>query len=161
MVQIERILFATDFSDCAARAQEYALAFAERFGAELHALHVIQDPGTTWQIGMQIALPNYAQDLPRRMIEAEEEHASEQLQALARSATALAKPPVTAIRHGRPYEQIMQYADEQQIDLIVMGTHGRGIVLHALLGSVAQNVVRQARCPVLTVRLEASAPQTA
>jgi glycine betaine transporter len=58
----------------------------------------------------------------------------------------------TAIAHGYPSQEIVKYAREHKVDLIVMGTHGRGPIGHLLLGSVAENVVRRAHCPVLTVR---------
>jgi nucleotide-binding universal stress UspA family protein len=59
----------------------------------------------------------------------------------------------TDIVEGAPVEEIVDYAKEKEIDLIVMGTHGRGWLAHVLMGSVAEKVVRKAPCPVLTVRL--------
>jgi nucleotide-binding universal stress UspA family protein len=56
------------------------------------------------------------------------------------------------VRSGSPAAEIIRYAEDRSIDLIVMGTHGRGIVAHAVMGSVAEKVVRTAPCPVLTVR---------
>lgn len=153
MIRMDRILFATDFSECAAAARKYAVEFAARFGSQLHVLHVVADATATWQLGMQIALPNYAQDLPQRMQEAEEQFAAEQLAHQFPKGSGPGEP-LLLIRKGKPYLQIIQYAQEQQIDLIVLGTHGRGMVMHALLGSVAENVVRCAGCPVLTVHAE-------
>jgi nucleotide-binding universal stress UspA family protein len=155
MIRMDRILLATDFSECAAAAQQYALSFAERFGSRLHVLHVIADPAATWQLGLQIALPSYAQDLPQRMHAAEQEWAAQELARLFPQ-TGGPHDPLLLIRQGKPFIQITRYAAEEQIDLIVMGTHGRGMVLHALMGSVAENVVRHAGCPVLTVRADDS-----
>lgn len=157
MVRMERILLATDFSDCAAAAQQYAVSLAEKFGSRLHVLHVIPDPNAAWQLGLQIALPNYAQDLPQRMVEAEEQQATEEF-ARRFPKTGGPNDPLLVIRKGKPFETIAQYAAEEQIDLIVMGTHGRGAVMHALMGSVAENVVRHAGCPVLTVQDKADQP---
>lgn len=159
MIRMERILLATDFSECAAAAQEYAVDFTEKFGSRLHVLHVIADPTSTWQIGMQIALPNYAQDLPQRMLEAQEQYAAEELAKLFPKSGG-PNDPLLLIRKGKPFVQITQYASEEQIDLIVMGTRGRGMVMHALMGSVAENVVRHAGCPVLTVHAD-GCPSTA
>jgi nucleotide-binding universal stress UspA family protein len=58
----------------------------------------------------------------------------------------------TALVHGYPSQEIVGYAQASDVDLIVMGTHGRGPIGHLLLGSVAENVVRRSPCPVLTVR---------
>ncbi|MCH7527423.1 MAG: universal stress protein, partial [Planctomycetes bacterium] len=60
--------------------------------------------------------------------------------------------PVTKVVRGRPYAEIVQYALENTIDLVVVATHGRGGIAHALMGSTAEKVVRKAPCPVLTVR---------
>ena len=63
-----------------------------------------------------------------------------------------AKTIVKVVRQGPPFLEIVRYAQEANIDLIVLGTHGRGGLAHMLLGSVAEKVVRKAPCPVLTVR---------
>jgi len=64
----------------------------------------------------------------------------------------------TALRMGSAFVEVVRYAREQGIDLIVMGTHGRGAIAHMLLGSVAERVVRKAPCPVLTVRHKSHPP---
>ena len=133
------------------------MSLAEQFGSRLHVLHVIPDPTAAWQLGLQIALPNYAQDLPNRMAEAEEEHALEEMTKLFPQ-TGGPNDPVLVVRKGKAFEQITRYASDEQIDLIVIGTHGRGMVMHTLMGSVAENVVRHAGCPVLTVKAEGSDP---
>jgi nucleotide-binding universal stress UspA family protein len=61
-------------------------------------------------------------------------------------------PLVTEVQMGRPFMEIIRYARDKEIDLIVLGTHGRSGLKHALLGSVAERVVRKAPCPVLTIR---------
>jgi nucleotide-binding universal stress UspA family protein len=66
--------------------------------------------------------------------------------------TGLKRPPVTQVTMGRPFAEIVGYARTQNVDLIVMGTHGRGAIAHVLLGSTTEKVVRKAGCAVLTVR---------
>ena len=83
-----------------------------------------------------------------------EKRSTETLQqyAVEHGAVTLRADAITKVLHGRPYKEISQYAQEMLIDLIVMATHGRGGLAHALLGSTADKVVHNAPCPVLTVR---------
>lgn len=141
IVSIRRILFPTDFSGPAKGAQKYAATLAEKFGAELHALNVVPemilpatDSYTVWT-------------LPEGGMKAQVDAAAKQLDAEM-------GPASTAIRRvtvGFPVEEIMKYADDQEIDLIVVGTHGHTGLSHLLMGSVAEKLVRLATCPVLTV----------
>jgi len=62
------------------------------------------------------------------------------------------KPAITYVAYGRPFAEIIGYAREHAIDLIVMATHGRGAIVHMLLGSTTEKVVRKSPCPVLTIR---------
>ena len=145
---IQHILFPTDFSETADVAMTYAGALADAFGATLHLIHVLENtnPAGGWTAGTHYVPP------PSELIEGMEHEAEKELK------TAFAKlrpqPPkfVLAVRAGSPLVEIVRYAKEQHIDVIVMGTHGHGPVAHLLLGSVAENVVRRAPCPVLTVR---------
>ena len=144
MITLKNVLVPTDFSECSDAAVRYGLALANAFGAKLHLLHVIQDPYTQpW--GAE-ALPMAIGDLVTEW----QEQAITRLNAIV--------PPterdrvVTSCTIASPYSEILRYAREQKIDLIVLGTHGRGPVAHMLLGSVAEKVVRRAPCPVLTVR---------
>ncbi len=147
MIDLQRILLPTDFSDNAAEAQKYACEFADRFGSELHLLHVLEvhvDP--TPQFGMGLALPSHMEESTKA--------AENQLAALLPAAWASMHEVVRATMHGSPFVEIVRYARQQNIDLIVMGTHGRTGLAHVLTGSVAERVVRKAPCPVLTVRPE-------
>ena len=146
MIQLSRILLPTDFSEQSHGAAAYACSFAEKFGAELHLLHVVQDLVT------MVPEPGLAYPPPANYT-AELVAAAEQ--ALAR----LPDPSLTAnlsvvrtTRQGAPFVEIIRYARDNNVDLIVMGTHGRSGLAHVLLGSVAERVVRKAPCPVLTVR---------
>jgi nucleotide-binding universal stress UspA family protein len=133
-------LFATDFSEPARVAQQYALTMAEKFAAELHALHVVPE----------IILPatdSYtAWTLPEGGMKAQMDAAEQHLQKEIGSAAATRQ-----IVMGFPIEEIMKYATDHEIDLIVVGTHGHTGLAHMLMGSVAEKLVRLSTCPVLTV----------
>ena len=144
MIALKRILVPTDFSECSDAALKYGRALNETFGATLHLLHVVQDPYTQpW------AAEAFPTPLGEMLVQWE-------TQARQRLATLLPEGDrtgaVIATIVGSPFYEIVRYATEQQIDLIVIGTHGRGPLGHMLLGSVAEKVVRKAPCPVLTVR---------
>ncbi len=137
---LTRILLPTDFSDTAQHALDYARELAGRFGAGVHLLHVVPDPMQNWATE---AMP-VVSDLAERW-KADAERRLEEIR--------LDGPQtVRAVRIGHAFVEILQYAADNAIDLIVMGTHGRGPVEHLLLGSVAEKVVRKASCPVLTVK---------
>lgn len=144
MINLTSILVPTDFSDCSEAALRYGRALARAFGATLHLLHVVQDPYT--QPWAAEAFPAPLGDLLNDW----------QAQAQARLSAAVPEPDRAnahvTILVGSPFMEIIRYATDQKIDLVVIGTHGRGPIGHALLGSVAERVVRKAPCPVLTVR---------
>src|SRR5262249_24508428 len=140
MISLKTILVPSDFSECSDEALRYGLELARRFDASLHLLHVVQDPVTQ---------PSAAEGFSAPLFEVVEQW---QRQAEA--------PVPDADRHGgtvasvvaTPSAEILAYAAANDVDLIVMGTHGRRGVSHMLLGSIAERVVRRAPCPVLTVR---------
>jgi nucleotide-binding universal stress UspA family protein len=147
MVQIGRILVPTDFSEPSAKALGYGKALARLFGADLHVLHVINArpfAGTPPAEGYIPELPEFMSQL--------ETIARATMSRLVERAGPEDVTATTAIRWGRPHVEIGRYAREHDIALVVMGTHGRGVVGHLLMGSVAERVVRTAPCPVLTVR---------
>ena len=152
MIDLNSILLPTDFSKCSQEAAEYACAFADQFGAELHVLHVIHD----WTVevpefGMGLTFPGYLEHIPQKLEELEKA-AIQELAGFLPAGWQEGKQVVLATKQGSPFVKILEYAKSHQINLIVMGTHGRGALSHALLGSVAEKVVRKADCPVLTVR---------
>jgi nucleotide-binding universal stress UspA family protein len=149
MIRLQRILFPTDFSECSKRAQEYACELADRFSAELHVLNVLQD------VTLMMPEPGSAPMLHRNYLLEMKEGAEKALDALLPAAWTEGKRAVRATRMGNPFIEIGKYAKEKEIDLIVLGTHGRSAIMHVLLGNVAERVVRSAPCPVLTVRPEA------
>ena len=140
MIELKRILVPTDFSETSDAALRYGAELARRFSARLFLLHVAEHPGeateTEYSIDLCEKMQNAADDrLPYLLSEAERHELR----------------PECAMRLGTPREEIVRHAEEHDIDLIVMGTHGRGAISHLLMGSVAERVVRTAGCPVLTV----------
>jgi nucleotide-binding universal stress UspA family protein len=146
MIDLHRILIPTDFSKHSHNALNYALAFADKFEAELYLLHVVQD--------LALFLPDAVTGAPPMLPPVE------QLTANARAALEQAIADLhldgarirAEVREGAPFYEIVQFAKETDIDLIVMGTHGHSGLAHVLLGSTTEKVVRKAPCPVLTVR---------
>lgn len=143
MISLSKLLVPTDFSDAALEATRYGLEFARRFQAQLHLLHVIEDPLVYVAMFESYRLPSKAEF---------EAYAQQRLDAWILPEDAAGCDIVRCWAHGSPFVEIVRYARVQEIDLIVLGTHGRSIAAHLLIGSVAERVVRKASCPVLTVR---------
>ncbi|MEM6456946.1 MAG: universal stress protein [Acidobacteriota bacterium] len=155
-MSIERILVPMDFSDDAHEALRHAIALAEHHGAEIHLLHVVVLLGQDPPDATAVATP-YLADAMSRM----EEDAASQLRTLVADQAAGAITILERFRRDiAPGPAILADAARESIDLIVMGTHGRRGVRRFLLGSVTEEVVRQAPCPVLTVRRDEAAPRT-
>jgi nucleotide-binding universal stress UspA family protein len=147
MLTINRILVPTDFSDASDAALIYGRELATRFRATLHVLHVVSD-FTLAIYGVEGYMAS-APDLQAEM----EEGARRHLHNLVADTDGSGPPTVPVMRtSGSPAVTIVDYAKEHDIDVIVMGTHGRGALSHLFMGSVAERVVRLAPCPVLTVR---------
>jgi len=154
---VTRVLVPIDFSEPADAALQYAASLAVKVGASLHLLHVFEDPylgGGAFAAEMYVPVP---QDLRETLL------ADAKQQLAARLATLDEQFHATAdVYTGPTARAIADYATTNDIDLIVIGTHGRGGMAHLLLGSVAERVVRTAPCPVLTVRTTtAEVPGTA
>ena len=146
MVSIRTILVPTDFSAPAEAAWRYALTLAKLFKSRVHVLHVVAEPyAYPWGSNEMSTLP-MADYLSQA-----EEAARERLATFVAASTGHVRRVRAVTKVGGPVEQILEYADAQNIDLIVIGTHGRGLVGQMLLGSVAERVVRRAKMPVLTV----------
>ena len=145
MITIKNVLVASDFSETSASALNYGREFARTFGATLHVLHVIEN-ALVWA-GPEVA----AIDLVKLQAELAAA-AREKLDRIVTAEDAAQLKAVTAVRTGNsPAFEIAAYAKAEGIDLILMGTHGRGMMGHLLMGNVAEKVVRIAPCPVLTV----------
>jgi universal stress protein A len=146
MLEIRSILAPTDFSTHARGAVRYAAGLAERFGATLHLIHVLPHPLPVMPDGMITSAlpPDYYRDL--------EAESQATLKRTLDPAWGSVPAVIDAVLWGDSVSQIINYATEHQISMIVIATHGRTGLSHALLGSVAERIVREAPCPVLTVR---------
>lgn len=151
-VAFKRILCPVDFSDSSAQAVEYALSLAQANDAHLTLLHVVTyDPATEAPELYDTVVANRVPSL-----DAYWEH----MEASSREQLEAAIPPSarefctidTMLAKGKPYREILRIARDEQADLIVMGVQGRGAVDLMFFGSTTQHVVRQAACPVLTIR---------
>jgi nucleotide-binding universal stress UspA family protein len=148
MVSIRQILVPTDFSDPAGAALNYARALAEEFHSHLHIFHVVPEP-YVYPWGTEIST------LPLADLLAQSETLSNtRLAELIPKDQAPAGGLTTSTAIGTPVDRILDYINDSHIDLVVMGTHGRGPVGHLLLGSVAERMVRRSPVPVLTVKGE-------
>lgn len=136
MIYLDRVLFPTDGSDCAEQARRYATRLADRFDANLHVIHVEEREADLSDV-----------------IDICEEDVLADLHAPYETTSALAEPRIKECRvvHPSAAGGILSYATEHDANLIVLGTHGRSGVQRLVLGSVAEEVVRQAPCPVVTV----------
>lgn len=141
-IQLHNICVPVDFSETSAAALNYAKALADAFGAKLHLLHVLVNwiPDGDFPVSPQVyvELENSARKQLQNQLTPQE---LEKYQA-----------KMELVSGTSEFLEIVRYAQDKNIDLLVMGTHGRGPIAHMLLGSVAEKVVRKAPCPVLTVR---------
>ncbi len=146
MIDLHRILVPTDFGKSSENAVKYAAAFAEKFGAELFILHVVQD--------LALFIPEAVLIAPMMTPPIEQFKAAAQaaLEKVVKDMNLAGLKVQTEIAEGVPFAEIIRAARDKNVDLIVMGTHGHTGLAHVLLGSVAEKVVRKAPCPVLTVR---------
>jgi nucleotide-binding universal stress UspA family protein len=149
VLRIENILFPTDFSKCAGQALKHALFLAVRFRARLHMLHLVilhqenpHNPAHTFPY------PGELQEILKKMAT---ERMSIDVQATNEDEEEI-DVVFEQLRGFSASNLILKYADEHDIDLIVTGTHGRRGLGCMFLGSIAQEVVRQASCPVYTIR---------
>lgn len=146
---VKRILVPTDFSETADKALAYAKELAPKLGASLHLVHVYSDPYAVAACAPEVYAPAPA-EVRQRALEEVRERLFERLDEAEEQRFRGSR----GIIRGLIAPQIVDYANNNDIDLIVIGTHGRRGVAHLLLGSVAEHVVRTASCPVLTVRAE-------
>ena len=145
MRTVKTILVPTDFNPASDQALSYARELADVFGATLHVLHVLEDPFPpgTFTEAYPPALDRYLEDIERQ--------SGAELAAALTDEQKVKYSAVQIMRRGMAAEQILAYLNEHPIDLVVMGTAGRGGLSRLMIGSVADRVVRAAPCPVVTV----------
>lgn len=142
-VSVRNILFATDFSATSEAALPYAAAICRRFGSTLHAAHVLSDASLLMMTGgVDYVSMGSLYDDAQSEAKARLEQISCRLEGI---------PHRCYVRHGQVWKNLAGIIHENEIDLIVVGTHGRGGLGKLLLGSVAEDILRHATCPVLTV----------
>ncbi len=141
-IRVKNVLFATDFSPTSEAAMPYATAICRRFGSTLHIVHVLSDTNLLMMSG--------GVDYVSMGTLYEDAH-TEAKEKLDRLVCAEGIPHQSHVRHGLIWKNLQEIIEENQIDLIVVGTHGRGGLGKLLLGSVAEDILRHASCPVLTV----------
>lgn len=144
-IELKKVLVPIDFSDYSKSALRYAINFAKCFKAEMHLIYVVEPVIYPPDFSMgQIAIPS---------VNAEwDERAKDELAKLAKSEIPEDVKVKTIIKTGKPFIEIIETAAEEDIDLIIIATHGHSGVEHILFGSTAEKVVRKAPCPVLTLR---------
>ena len=146
-IRLQKILLPTDFSDYSASATKYACELAMKFDAELHLLHTLElHLASTPAFVMGLALPQY--------INESRAAAEKSLAGVLDPKWSAGRTVIQAVVEGLPKVEIIRYARKQDIDLIVLSTHGRTGLSHVIMGSVAETMVRTSPCPVLTVRPE-------
>jgi universal stress protein A len=149
-----RILVPTDFSPPSDAALEYARILAATFGSTLRILHVIDDPSATSEFVADGFAPS-TEDIRNRLLKQARTRLDHLMNLVDRSRYRAHADAIV----GTPAEAIIEFASATGTSLIVMGTHGRTGLAHLLMGSVAEQVVRTAPCPVLTVRQVAVADE--
>lgn len=140
----KNILVPVDFSEYAEHALDYAIALARKLDARVHLLNVIGIPA--------LGVPELGVALSASMMESIVKDNQAALDKLASARRAKAPIGEVMLRTGDARDMILRACEEVNADMIVMGTHGRRGVSRALLGSVAESIVRTAPCPVLTIR---------
>jgi nucleotide-binding universal stress UspA family protein len=143
MATLRRILVATDFTETSNRALDWAIELAAPLGASLTVMHAYEIPIVGFPDGALIATA----DIAARISDA----ARAALEGTVEQRRGRGVPLEAVLREGVAWEEINSVADEKDADLIVIGTHGRRGLARALLGSVAENVIRTARRPVTTI----------
>jgi len=146
VIKMKKVLVPTDFPDSPRHATSYGVSFAKEYGAELVLLHVVEN-----------ITVGYASDLfPVPMAEVFQEisgYAKTELAKLAAEAREKGVGVTELVVQGKPSAEIIRHAAENAVDMIVLGTHGKGMLDQALFGSTTERGVRRAPCPVRTVRM--------
>jgi nucleotide-binding universal stress UspA family protein len=145
MISLKKVLVPVDFSDTSDVALRYGKALAGAFGASLHVIHVVHEPyAQPWAVeAYGFSMATLQEDwIKEANTKLESVLTADDRRALKATATTIL---------GHPVSEILRFATDERIELIVMGTHGRGPLGHMVMGSVAERVVRHAPCPVLTV----------
>jgi nucleotide-binding universal stress UspA family protein len=145
MVAFKELLIPTDFSEYSLRAVDYGVEIAEKFASHLTLVYVVEPL-------LQAADLTWTTVDFEELNKAHKETAEKQLAKLVEERIPKGIRCDTVILFGKAFVEILKFAKEENANLIVMATHGRGAISHLLMGSTAEKVVRKASCPVLTVK---------
>ncbi|MEA1996525.1 MAG: universal stress protein [Gemmatimonadota bacterium] len=151
MIKLKKILFPSDFGESAEDALRYAVMLAGEYDAELTMMHVVSIYTDTDSLAEEHLsdMAKYAEDFTGQR----QQDAHDRIDRAIEAQNLNMKKMI--VRGISPYQEIVRVAQEEDIDLVVMGTYGKGGVTHFLFGSTAEQVVRLVDCPVLTVRHQA------
>ncbi len=143
--EISKVLVPIDFSDYSKSALKYAVSFVKHFSAQLILVYVVEPVIYPPDFSMgQIAIPSVDLEMDKR--------AMEELDKLSEQEIPSEIKVKSIVKTGKPFIEIIETAGEQDVDLIIIATHGHTGMEHILFGSTAEKVVRKAPCPVLTLR---------
>lgn len=145
MFNIKNILLPTDFSNLSLSAARYAVDIAKQYGAKIHLLNVLEKTPPI----LTIRSLDLSEDKIIKTIDEDAQNSMKK--ALEKINLDKSVEIVPVIKKGVDFEVIIDYCDSNNIDLVVIATHGRTGILHTLLGSVAEKVIRYAKCPVLVI----------
>ncbi len=144
MFNFKNIIVPTDLSALSQSAFSYALDIAQRYKAKIHLLYVLEK--TPPYLAMR-SLDVTEDEVMKNMEENAKEDLEESIAAFGKTDVEI----IPVLRKGLDYEEVVKYSKEINSELIVIATHGRTGIMHTLLGSVAQKVIRYAKCPVLVI----------
>jgi nucleotide-binding universal stress UspA family protein len=150
MVDINRILYPTDMSRHSLLALSFAADLAVRYNAALHSIHILDLEHELLLEGEYLTPIATSGPLPTEEIQKAAEQNLDRF--LRGNLTSFANPVIKKVILGKPFLEIIYYSKRENINLIVLGTHGHSALASMFLGSVAEKVIRKAPCPVLTVR---------
>ncbi|MEG8946327.1 universal stress protein [Rosettibacter firmus] len=145
MFDIKNIIIPTDFSSLSFSAFDYAVDLAEKIGAKIHLIYVLEKTPPFLAVH---SLDVSEDEIMNNMEEEAKRQLNETAQKLQNDSNV---EIIQVLRKGIDYEEIVKYSNEVEKGLIVIATHGRTGILHTLLGSVAEKVIRYAKCPVLVI----------
>ncbi|MCX8070750.1 MAG: universal stress protein [Thermodesulfovibrionales bacterium] len=146
-MEFKKILFPTDFSEGAMRAMVYAFEMAKKFSAKVYMVHVVYDISTVSGLYVpHISVSEMYKEL--------ESGAMKELEKFGFAQRKDFKDVEYSVLRGVPYEEIVKFAHDKAVDLIVIGSHGRRGIDRVLFGSTAERVVRYAKCAVMTIRAD-------
>ena len=147
-MDINTVLLATDFSEISRTAFEAAIDLAQKFGAKIVVTHV-EDDHYLSMVSDHVAVGLSTEHIWKVQYEYSKTHLDEFVEANMSGMVEVE----SEVRRGTPHDEIVRSAKEHHADLIVMATHGRGFISHAIMGSTTERVIRSAPCPVLAINV--------